>query len=68
MNDFVNLVQWSAITLLLFFSGFELSAQVVANHMQWTQLDWSFQWISWFTSLIIYQCTKHCFLTMKPPN
>jgi hypothetical protein len=67
MNDFVNLVQWSAITLLLFFSGFELSSQVVANHMQWTQLDWSFQLISWLSCALIYQCIKHCFFSIKSP-
>jgi len=67
MKDFMNLVQWGVITLLLFFSGFELSSQVVANHMQWTQLDWSFQLLSWLICILIYQCAKHRFLSIKSP-
>jgi hypothetical protein len=44
--------------MLLFFSGFELAAQVVANHMQWMHLDWSFQLLSWIASVLIYQLGK----------
>lgn len=58
MNDFIDLVQWSTISILLFFSGFELAAQVVSNHMNWSQVDWSLTFFYWIISFLIYQLGK----------
>ena len=55
MNDFIDLVQWSTISVLLFFSGFELASQVVNNHMTWNSVDWSLTFFCWIASFLIYQ-------------
>ena len=54
MNDFIGIVQWSAISILLFFSGFQLAAQVVGNNKAWIDVDWSLQLLCWILSFLIY--------------
>lgn len=65
MNDFIGIVQWSAISMLLFFSGFQLAAQVVGNHKAWIDVDWSLQLLCWILSFLIYSIGE---IFMRTPN
>ncbi len=58
MNDFITVVQWTAISILLFFSGFELAAQVVGNHMTWSQINWTLPLFYWVLCYVIFQFGK----------
>lgn len=55
MKDFVSIVQWSTVSILLFLSGFELAAQHVGNHLAWNQLNWSLPIFYWLLCFFIIQ-------------
>jgi len=58
MNDFISIVQWSTIIVLLFLSGSELIAQIIEKHVAWSQADYSLIFFCCLMSFLIYQIGK----------
>ncbi|MGV6808786.1 MAG: hypothetical protein ACWA5U_02820 [bacterium] len=58
MKEITNNIKWSAITLLLFLSGFSLGAQFIENEQNLLHIDWSLPLICWLSSWIIYEVTQ----------
>lgn len=58
MQEITNNIKWSAITLLLFLSGFSLGAQFIENEQNLLQIDWSLPLICWLSSWIIHEVTQ----------
>jgi len=58
MQEITNNIKWSAITLLLFLSGFSLGAQFIENGQNLLNVDWSLPLICWLSSWIIYEVTQ----------
>ncbi len=53
MKDFVSIVQWSAVSILLFLSGFELAAQHIGNNLAWSEINWSLPIFYWLLCFFI---------------
>lgn len=68
MKEITNHIKWSAITLLLFLSGFALGSQFIENGRNVLAIDWSLPVICWLASWIIYEVTELFHATDVPSS
>jgi len=58
MKEITNHIKWSAITLLLFLSGFALGSQFIENGRNVLAIDWSLPIMCLLASWIIHEVTE----------